>query len=109
MGAIAFDTLKFARKLEKAGFTPEQAVGAAEAFGAALGDELVSPDHLVTKSDLEEALEPIKADIAELKADGIDIKMSLAVVKAELTMIKWVAGGIGFGVAMLILKSFWPG
>ncbi len=35
-------------------------------------------------------------------------KLDLAVVKAELALVKWIVSGIGFGVVLLILKSFWP-
>jgi hypothetical protein len=35
-------------------------------------------------------------------------KLDLAVVKAELALVKWIVSGIGFGVVLLVLKSFWP-
>ena len=46
MATIAIDTLRFARKLKRAGVPDEQA----EAMAAALGDELT--EHLATKADL---------------------------------------------------------
>lgn len=64
MGAVAFDTLKFARKLEAGGFTPAQAQGASEAFAEASGDQLV------TQNNLREELVPLRADIAILKWMG---------------------------------------
>lgn len=48
MNTIAFDTLKLSRKLESAGFTHEQAAGAAEALAETLGESLA------TKTDLRE-------------------------------------------------------
>ncbi len=38
--------------------------------------------------------------------DRIDVE--LATVRAELALIKWVVSGVGFGVLLLVLKSFWP-
>ncbi len=29
-------------------------------------------------------------------------------IDAELSIIKWIVSGIGFGVLLLVLKSFWP-
>ena len=46
MATTAIDTLRFARKLKRAGVPDEQA----EAMAAALGDELT--EHLATKADL---------------------------------------------------------
>ncbi len=50
-------------------------------------------------------------DRLELKLGALDAKFSveLATVKAELGMVKWIVSGIGFGVVLLILRSFWPG
>jgi hypothetical protein len=38
--------------------------------------------------------------------DKIDAE--LAVLKAELALVKWIVGGVGFGVLLLVLESFWP-
>ncbi len=59
MSTVTFDTLKLSRKLESAGFTHEQAVGAAEA----LADTLV--DFVATKHDIE----LLRHDIEILKRD----------------------------------------
>ena len=72
MAAIAFDTLKFVDKLEAGGFTPQQAKAAAQAFSDATGEQLV------TKTDLKDELAPIKADIV--------------LVKADITILKWMSG-----------------
>jgi hypothetical protein len=37
------------------------------------------------------------------------VRVELATVKAELAMVKWIVIGVGFGVLLLILRSFWPG
>ncbi len=36
------------------------------------------------------------------------MKIDLAVVKAELAVVKSLISGIGFGVLLLVLRSFWP-
>jgi hypothetical protein len=36
------------------------------------------------------------------------IESELAAARAELAIVKWMVGGIGFGVMLLVLKSFWP-
>lgn len=58
MSAVAFDTLKLATKLENAGFSPEQAKGAAAALA-----ESLDGSSLVTKSDLKETAAELKVDI----------------------------------------------
>lgn len=71
MNAIPFDTLKLARRLrESAGFTPEHAEAAAEAFA-----EAMSSSDVATKADLKELA---------TKADVADIRLELSETKAEL-------------------------
>ncbi|MGH8550628.1 MAG: DUF1640 domain-containing protein [Methylococcales bacterium] len=61
MTAIAFDTLKFAKRLKEAGFTEQQAetLAAAEA-------ELIE-NNLATKRDLKELEVALKRDVKELE------------------------------------------
>ena len=61
MTAIAFDTLKFAKRLKEAGFTEQQA----EALAAAEA-ELIEAN-LATKRDLKELEVALKRDIKELE------------------------------------------
>lgn len=58
MSAVAFDTLKLATKLENAGFSPEQAKGAAAALA-----ESLDGSSIVTKADLKETAAELKVDI----------------------------------------------
>src|SRR5207302_350954 len=41
----------------------------------------------------------------ESRFDRIDI--DLAAVKSELAMVKWIVSEVGFGVLLLVLRSFW--
>ncbi len=58
MSAVAFDTLKLATNLEKAGFSPEQARGASAALAESLDGSSIA-----TKSDLKETIAELKVDI----------------------------------------------
>ena len=59
---VSFDTLKFSRTLkEKAKLTSEQAEGIALAFAEA------NAEQMTTKSDLQNELAPIRAELLVLK------------------------------------------
>lgn len=62
MASITFDTHKFVRKLQEAGFNEKQAEGLTEAMRSAIDES-----ELVTKKDLQIELAPIKADLNLLK------------------------------------------
>lgn len=62
MSTITFDTHKFVRKLQEAGFDEKQAEGLTEAMRAAIDES-----ELVTKRDLQIELAPLKADLNLLK------------------------------------------
>ena len=86
MNAIAFDTLRFAKRLQAAGYTPEQAEAQAEAYAQA------TADILVTKPDLELVKHDLQHAIAEVRTD---IETSAAALRAEfregnLNLIKWI-------------------
>ncbi|MBV5298284.1 MAG: DUF1640 domain-containing protein [Rhodoferax sp.] len=62
MSTITFDTHKFVRRLQEAGFDEKQAEGLTEAMRAAIDET-----ELVTKKDLQIELAPVKADLNLLK------------------------------------------
>jgi hypothetical protein len=35
------------------------------------------------------------------------VDAELAAMRAKLEIVQWLVGGIGFGVLLLVLKSFW--
>ena len=80
MSAIAFNTLKFTKKLKEAGCAEAQAEAMVEAFL-----EATSEADLATKKDLQIELAPIRAD---------------------LTRRKWMLGVLLGGVMALILRAF---
>lgn len=61
---MAFDTLKFSKRLEEAGLTTAQAAGSAAALAEATG-ELVA--QLATKQDLAMLRHEVKGDLAQLE------------------------------------------
>ena len=67
MSAIAFDTLKFAKRLKEAGFTEQQAEALADAEA-----ELIE-QNLATKRDIAD----IKRDIADVKRDIKELEVTL--------------------------------
>jgi hypothetical protein len=83
MATLLFDTHKFVRKLEAAGFSTGQAEAVSEAFREASGDA-----DLVTKKDLQIELAPVRSDI---------------------NLIKWMMGILLGGVIALLLRAFFPG
>ena len=46
--------------------------------------------------------------VGGLTQDVGELKIGLAVVKAELTMVKWMVSGVGFGMLLLLVRTFWP-
>lgn len=64
MTGLAIDTLRYAKRLRAAGFSEEQAEVQAEALSEAIRDSLV------TKLDLNEAVEKIRAEIHDLRTEA---------------------------------------
>jgi hypothetical protein len=91
--AVAFDTLKFVRKLEAGGFTQAQATAAAEAFAEATSQELA------TKSDLRDVEVRLEAKIEKLEAKigtsaanlKVDILRRLVVTQLALAGVVFAA------------------
>jgi len=81
MGAMTFDTLKFAKKLESSGLPISQAEAIAEAFKDASGEA-----ELATKQDVKELDMALRGHIAEMKYD----------------LIKWIVGLSLAQIAILI-------
>ena len=81
MTAVAFDTLKLARKLrDTAQMSQAQAEGVADALA-----EAMSGAELATKGDVVAAKAELKADLAEVKAD---LKAEVAAVRADMAEVK---------------------
>ena len=76
MSALAFDTLKFAKRLKEAGFTEQQAEALAHA-----GAELIE-QNLATKRDIAD----LKRDIKELE---VKIEQSVPILARDLKDLEY--------------------
>jgi hypothetical protein len=92
MLAVAFDTLKLARKLESAGFPPKQAQDASAALAESF-TEWQSAINLATRDDVRKVAD-------DLRETELRLETKMAEIKAD--MIKWVVG-TGFAQAAFIL------
>ena len=84
MPAIAFDTLAYAKEVEEAGFTRQQA----EAFAWAqkkLLQDVMSSSEVATKSDLNDVRAELKEEIANTKHEIL--KWTIATVIAQTALI----------------------
>lgn len=82
MATITFDTLKFIRKLESAGFDTKQAEAVAEAFQEAQADQKpVTQDYLDYR---------LKVDLADQKIDLIEWVTGALIAQAAViaTLVK---------------------
>jgi gas vesicle protein len=95
MTAVAFDTLKLARKLrDTAHMSQEQAEGIADALAEAMsGAELATKADITSlkneiKSDLTSLKNEIKSDVADIKgkikSDIADVKTDIANAKTDV-------------------------
>jgi hypothetical protein len=78
MATATFDTLELTESLKKAGISAEQAEAGVQAIAKA-------QDQLLTKTDLETSLMPLRTDLA---------------------VLKWMMGVLLAGVIALVLKTF---
>lgn len=100
-----FDTHRFVKRMTGAGMPLAQAEALAEEQG------VMANTHFATKQDTGElkiGLANVEQDVGELKQDTGELKIGLAVVRAELTMVKWMVSGVGFGMLLLLVRTFWP-
>jgi len=93
MTTIAFDTLKFAQRLEQAGVPRNQA----EAFAEAQKDFLDE----ITQADLA-----TKNDIKDIRNDIQNIRLKMVEHDGQFALLKWMIGFLIAGVLSLVIKAF---
>lgn len=99
MSAVAFDTLKLARKLrDTAQMSQVQAEGIADALA-----EAMSGAELATKGDIEAGRSELAAAKAELKSDIVPLATKADVAEAKADTLKAVMGMIIGALAVNIL------
>jgi hypothetical protein len=79
--AMPFDTLKLARRLESAGFPPNQAGDMSDAFAEAIGTLTTKDDLIATKNDLRHEIAKLDARLTVLMwAVGINSALTVAIL-----------------------------
>lgn len=84
MTAVAFDTLKLARRLEAAGFAPRQAQDAAEAISDAIVETVA------TRTDLGALELNLRSQVEQAKA-----QLEIRIAEAKSDVLRWMFGAIG--------------
>lgn len=105
---IAFDTLDYARKLEKAGVPLTQAEQQSMVLAEVLGKSVSTHQNLAT---LERNLTALaKANKAELKNDialiGQKLSDDIGLVRSDFNLIKWMLGTMMVVNIAVALKLF---
>jgi ribosomal protein L29 len=124
--------LKGARPLREAGLDEQQAETIADLLRESRELDLVL---LATKNDLADLRNATAAEFAELRNEtkaelaalrhDMDLRFTalqaeidrrfatvdgkFATVRTEIASLEWMVGGIGFGLLLLVIRSFWPG
>ena len=107
MAAIAFDTLKFARRLKDVGVPEAQAEAQAELMAEAF---VYNMDSLVTRDYLEECLDARFAaqDLkVETRFNAIDIRFSD--IRGELKLQRWILAAIAASTVVPALMEVFGG
>ena len=116
---LVFDTHKFYERLEKSGFTKEQAETVTdlvketqESSFRGIGEKLATKeDILVSKSDLELKIQQTKSDL-ELKIQQTKSDLELKIQQTKIDLIKWIVGGIltvllfNTGMVLTVVRVF---
>jgi len=103
MHAVVFDTLKLARKLERAGFSSKPAQDAAAALAESLG-EWHGASQIATMDNIHGLETKIDTSNLELNAkiDSSVAQLRTEIATTKTDVIKWVVG-MGFAQMLAIL------
>ena len=91
MSSTAFDTLKFARRLQRIGLPPEQADGFAEAFSEVMITDLATKADLAAvetrlRSEFRLECEKIRTEIAASRSETLRWVVPLILAQMGLTV-----------------------
>ena len=93
MPAIAFDTLKFVKRLRSAGFDEEKAEALSDAlkewYEAGLSDLATKQDIGMLKQDIKELEQSTKQEIRELE---LRLRAEMQSIIGDLKLLKWMMG-----------------
>jgi hypothetical protein len=93
--AIVFDTLEYAGRPKRAGFTEQQAEAQVQALAAIVND------NLATKQDLTSLKQELKQDILLLKQE---LKQDLRELEHRLTLRMGTVVSVAVGVVAALVK-----
>ncbi|KAA1188953.1 DUF1640 domain-containing protein [Pseudohalioglobus sediminis] len=103
MAAIAFDTLKFVRRLKEAGVPETQAEAQAELMAEAF---VYNMDSLVTKDHLEGALDArFAAQDLRFENRVSDLYLRMADIRGELKLQRWILAAIAASTVIPALMT----
>jgi capsule polysaccharide export protein KpsE/RkpR len=108
MLAVAFDTLKLARKLESAGMQPKQAQETSAALSESFS-EWLSLGNIATREDVQAVREDVHKLATKLAETKGELKAEIVATKAEI--MRWMLAqtvvliGAMVGILHLVLKS----
>ena len=98
MTAVAFDTLKLARRLESAGFTHDQADGAAAALAETFSAEIATRSDIAgVQGEIAALRTEIKGDIAKL---GGDLRGKIASLRSSTA--QWIISAVFINILTVI-------
>jgi hypothetical protein len=107
MGAVPFDTLKLARRLQSAGFPPQQAGDTAEALA-----EAMSGAELATTADIQALRTELKADIAtvgtEMAAPRNELKAEIELLRRDVTIRPGSMLVVAVGILLAAMRYLPP-
>src|SRR5687768_10335893 len=98
MAVATFDTLKFANTLKAAGVPDKQAEAQAAAFAEVIQ---LNFKELATKDDLQTATDTIRHEVKEAEQR---LNSRIDLVKADIALLRWMIGVVGFGILVLLLR-----
>jgi hypothetical protein len=114
VSAIAFDTLKFVRRLVAAGVPEQQAEAQAELMAEAFVynmDSLVTRDYLDARLDARFAAQDARIDArfseqhARIDARFAETGLRFAQIHGELKLHRWILGAIAASTVLPVLHS----
>lgn len=83
MNALAFDTLRFAKRMQEAGLPQAQAEALSEALAEAVRDSVA------TRADVEESAAAVRADLSAALSKAVG-ELRVEIRDAQVTLIKWL-------------------
>jgi hypothetical protein len=99
MLAVAFDTLKLARKLESAGMPSKQAQDTSAALSETY-TEWLSLGNVATREDVHE----VKKEIGGIRVEIGKLETKIEATKAEI--LKWLFGTVGTQTVVLLAALY---